>query len=176
MAAGSPLPIRLPVFTPRHLEDVLVITGPVLSEVRLVWELQQTTASGASGGAVATFVHTVRLSQGSGPLSEAVHIENHFDLGPDPGLRDRELFMSLGSGLLQGEEEMGGRHSFYTDQTGLGYVERIWTEEAGIEGKYRQGSGVVPLFGWLRLHFSAHFGCYKCKTFQPKFKYRYRSF
>ena len=160
MAAGSPLPIRLPVFTPRHLVDVLVITGPVLSEVRLVWELQQTTASGA----VATFVHTVRLSQGSGPLSEAVHIENHFDLGPDPGLRDRELFMSLGSGLLQGEEEMGGRHSFYTDQTGLGYVERIWTEEAGIEGKgrvlesfpYLDGSGSIspPILAAINVNIS----------------------
>jgi hypothetical protein len=97
--------------------------------VRVVWEVPQ--AAPATGSA--TFVHTVRLSQGSGPLSEAVHMENHFDLGPDPGLRDRELFMRLDSGLL-----VGAGHSFYTDQTGLGYGERLWTEEAGIEGGWER--------------------------------------
>ncbi len=90
------------------------------SEVRLVWQV----------AGPATFLHTVRLSQAAGPLSEALHIENLFDLGPDPGLRDRELFMQLDSGVAAG----GALGGFYTDQTGLGFAQRFWAQEVDIEG------------------------------------------
>jgi len=110
----------LPLWSPRHLVDVVVVTGRVFSEVRLVWQL----------GGPATFLHTVRLSQAAGPLSEALHIENLFDLGPDPSLRDREVFMQVDSGVAAG----GAKGGFYTDQTGLGFAQRSWAQEADIEG------------------------------------------
>jgi len=121
---ASGIPIQSPVFSPPDIADVVIVSGPVFSELRVVWQV-----NGESG--LSSFLHTVRLTHDNGPLSEAVHIENLFDFGKSPNYRDTEMFMRLESNVDNGQEQR-----LFTDQAGLGMVERIYTAEANLEGNY----------------------------------------
>jgi len=75
------------------------------------------------------FVHSVWLTHDTGPLSEAVHIENLFDFGPTQNM-DKEMFMRFRTDIKNGAETK----RLYTDQAGLGMVERIYSDQTGIPG------------------------------------------
>jgi len=98
------------VFSPTDLIDVVIVSGPVWSQLTLMWKI------GGEGG-VSTFMTSYRLHHTTGPTSEGVYIENMFDFGPAPNLRDREVVMRFAGGLKS-------RGSFYTDQAGLGVIRR----------------------------------------------------
>ena len=68
------IPTEDPVFTAADIEDVVIVSGPLYSELRVVWRV-------AGQRSPSTFVHSVRLTHDTGPLSEAVHMENLFDFG-----------------------------------------------------------------------------------------------
>ena len=69
------IPTEDPILTAADIDDVIIISGPLFSELRVVWQV-----SGQRGPSI--FVHSVRLTHDTGPLSEAVHMENLFDFGP----------------------------------------------------------------------------------------------
>ena len=69
------IPTEDPMVTAADIDDVIIISGPLFSELRVVWHV-----NGKKGRSM--FVHSVRLTHDTGPLSEAVHIENLFDFGP----------------------------------------------------------------------------------------------
>jgi len=118
------VPRETPLFTAADISDNLIVSGPVFSEIRVVWQV-------VGEGGPATFLHCVRLVHDTGPLSEAVHIQNMFDMGPSPNFRDTEFFMRLATDLKNGAER-----KMFTDQAGLGMVERTYAEQAHIEGNY----------------------------------------
>ena len=120
------VPTEIPLFTAADISDVMIVSGSVFSEARVLWQVP-------GQGGMATFLHTVRLVHGTGPLSEAIHIENMFDLGPSPNFRDTEFFMRFQSQLRNGADR-----KLYTDQAGLSMVKRTYAEQAGIEGTYCQ--------------------------------------
>ena len=70
------IPTEDPMVTAADIDDVIIISGPLFSELRVVWHV-----TGKKGKSM--FVHSVRLTHDTGPLSEAVHIENLFDFGPN---------------------------------------------------------------------------------------------
>lgn len=109
-----------PVFNERDLFDVLILSGPLFAELTLVWSVN-------GEGGTSTFVTAVRLQHTTGPQGEAISIENNFDFGPAPNMRDKELVMRFNSGLKN-------QRRFFTDKSGLGFVRREWSEQAGLEG------------------------------------------
>ena len=109
-----------PVFGSEDLTDVVIVSGPLFAQLVLVW-----TVTGEGG--TSTFTSQIRLQHTSGPQGEGIAIENLFDFGPPPNMRDKELVMRLKSGLSTGRR-------FYTDKSGLGFVRREWKEAAGLEG------------------------------------------
>jgi len=111
-----------PVFSEKDLSDIVILSGPVFAQVSLVWRV-------LGEGGVSSFLHTIRLQHTTGPQGEAVQIENLFDFGPPPNMRDTELVMRLNSGLETGKR-------FYTDKSGLGFMRREWKETAGLEGNF----------------------------------------
>eukprot|EP00092_Neocalanus_flemingeri_P041867 GFUD01045601.1.p1 GENE.GFUD01045601.1~~GFUD01045601.1.p1 ORF type:complete len:1094 (+),score=331.94 GFUD01045601.1:211-3492(+) len=111
-----------PVFTSTDLMDVVIVSGPVFAQLMLVWKV-----AGEAGDS--TFVTRYRLYHTTGPTSEGVQVENMFDFGPSPNMRDRELVMRLKTGVRSNRR-------FYTDQSGLGVIKREWAEQAGLEGNH----------------------------------------
>ena len=111
-----------PVFSEKDLSDIVILSGPVFAQVSLVWRV-------LGEGGVSTFLHTIRLQHTTGPQGEGVQIENLFDFGPPPNMRDTELVMRLNSGLETGKR-------FFTDKSGLGFMRREWKETAGLEGNF----------------------------------------
>ena len=111
-----------PVFSVSDLIDVVIVSGVIWSQLTLMWKV------GGEGGA-STFVTTYRLYHTTGPTSEAVYLENMFDFGPAPNMRDTELVMRLASGVKSGR-------SFYTDQSGLGVTRRDWVESLSVAGNH----------------------------------------
>ena len=109
-----------PAFSEKDLSDIVIISGPVFASVNLFWRV-------LGEGGVSTFLHTISLQHTTGPQGEAVKIENLFDFGPPPNMRDTELVMRLNSGLDTGRR-------FFTDKSGLGFMRREWKETAGLEG------------------------------------------
>jgi len=118
------VPSETPLFTADDIADVVIVSGPIFSEVRVIWEV-------TGQGGLSSFIHSVRLHHHIGPLSEAIHIENLFDLGQSPNFRDTEFFMRFETGVRNGEERR-----LFTDQAGLGMVERIYAQQAKMEGNY----------------------------------------
>jgi len=110
------------VFSPADLIDVVIVSGPVWSQLTLMWKL------GAEGG-VSTFVSSYRLHHTTGPTSEGVYIENMFDFGPAPNMRDTELVMRFAGSL-----KSGGR--LYTDQAGLGVIRRERNDGLDYSGNH----------------------------------------
>ena len=118
---GEPLE-NLP-FGTDQIANLVVVSGSIFSQVHVVWMV-------SGNGGPATFQHSVRLIHGNGPLSEAVHLENLFDFGKPPNFRDTELFMRIESDILNGK-----RRKLFTDQAGHGMVERVYSQQANLEGK-----------------------------------------
>lgn len=110
------------IFTDRDLVDLVILSGPLFAELHLVWKIAGETSD-------STFSTKVRLYHAPGAIGEGIGVENMFDLGPSPNMRDRELVMRLKSGLASEQQ-------FYTDQSGLGMTRREWVEKAGLEGNY----------------------------------------
>ena len=123
MARKNEEPYEHQWFSKDDISDVMVICGPVFSELRIYWQVKR------EGGGPALFLHIIRLAHASGPISEAVHIENLFDPGPTPNFANTELFMRLESKISNGPERR-----IFTDQAGLGMVERTYVQDATIEG------------------------------------------
>jgi alpha-mannosidase len=114
------------VFTASDLREVVVMSGPVFSEVSAVYE------SGVSKSEPGSFVHTLRLYHtGDGIKDRAVYVENNFSFGDTTNHHDVDLFMRLKSGVKNGE-----RPVFYTDMNGLQMQKRNKIESIGIEGNY----------------------------------------
>jgi len=111
-----------PVFTAADLVDVVIVSGPVFAQLMLVWKV-------AGEGGDSTFVTRYRLYHTTGPTSEGVQVENMFDFGASPNMRDKELVMRLKTGVRSSRR-------FYTDQSGLGVIKREWAEQAGVEGNH----------------------------------------
>jgi len=111
-----------PVFSPRDLMDTVIVSGPVYTQVMMVWKVV-----GEAGDS--TFVTKYRLYHTTGPSSEGIQVENMFDFGMSPNMRDRELVMRLQTGVRNSRR-------FYTDQSGLGIIKREWAEQAGLEGNH----------------------------------------
>ena len=111
-----------PVFSAAELIDVVIVSGQLTAQLTLMWKV------GGEGG-VSTFVTTYRLHHTTGPTSEGVYIENMFDFGLPPNLRDREVVMRFASSLKNGR-------SFYTDQAGLGVIRRDWAEELPLSANH----------------------------------------
>ena len=109
-----------PPFGEREVADLVIVSGPVFAQVTVVWRV-------LGEGGVSTFAHTVRLQHTAGPQGEAIQLDNLFDFGPPPNMRDTELVLRLRSGLTTGRR-------FYTDKSGLGFIRREWREAAGLEG------------------------------------------
>jgi len=111
-----------PVFTTTDLMDTVIVSGPVYTQLMLVWKV-----AGEVGDS--TFVSKYRLYHTTGPSSEGIYLENMFDFGMSPNMRDRELVMRLQTGVKNNRR-------FFTDQSGLGIIKREWSEQAGIEGNH----------------------------------------
>jgi len=111
-----------PVFTTTDLMDTVIVSGPVYTQLMLVWKV-----AGEVGDS--TFVTKYRLYHTTGPSSEGIYLENMFDFGMSPNMRDRELVMRLQTGVKNNRR-------FFTDQSGLGIIKREWSEQAGIEGNH----------------------------------------
>ena len=111
-----------PVFTTTDLMDTVIVSGPVYTQLMLVWKV-----AGEVGDS--TFVTKYRLYHTTGPSSEGIYLENMFDFGMSPNMRDRELVMRLQTGVKNNRR-------FFTDQSGLGVIKREWSEQAGIEGNH----------------------------------------
>jgi len=111
-----------PVFSHRDLMDTVIVSGPVYTQVMMVWKV-----AGEAGDS--TFVTKYRLYHTTGPSSEGIQVENMFDFGMSPNMRDRELVMRLQTGVRNSRR-------FYTDQSGLGVIKREWAEQAGLEGNH----------------------------------------
>ena len=110
------------VFSPADLIDVVIVSGPVWSQLTLMWKV------GGEGG-VSTFMSSYRLYHTNGPTSEGVYIENMFDFGPSPNMRDTEVVMRFAGSLRS-----GGR--LYTDQAGLGVIRRERREGLDYSGNH----------------------------------------
>ena len=117
------VPTETKLFSHSDIVETIIVSGPVFSELRVLWQV-------TGVGGLASFLHTVRLQHDSGPLSEAIHIENQFDFGPSPNFRDTEFFMRFESELKNGEDK-----TVFTDQAGVGMVRRVYAEQAGLECK-----------------------------------------
>jgi len=111
-----------PIFTTTDLMDTVIVSGPVYTQLMLVWKV-------AGEGGDSTFVTKYRLYHTTGPTSEGIQVENMFDFGGSPNMRDRELVMRLQTGVKNSRR-------FYTDQSGLGIIKREWAEQAGLEGNH----------------------------------------
>ena len=111
-----------PLFSPADLIDVVIVSGSVWSQLTLMWKL------GGEGG-VSTFVTSYRLYHTTGPTSEGLYIENMFDFGPSPNLRDKEVVMRFAGTL-----KSGGR--LFTDQAGLGMMRRERVESLDYSGNH----------------------------------------
>ena len=111
-----------PIFSQSELIDVVIMSGLIWSQLSLMWKI------GGEGG-TSTFVTTYRLYHTTGPTSEGIFIENMFDFGEPPNLRDKEVVMRLSSSLKSGR-------SLYTDQSGLGMIRRDWVEELSLSGNH----------------------------------------
>lgn len=122
------VPTETKLFSFNDIVETIIVSGPVFSELKVLWQV-------TGVGGIATFLHTVRLHHDTGPLSEAIHIENQFDFGPSPNFRDTEFFMRFETGVKNGEENV-----MFTDQAGLGMVRRVYAEQAGLEGNFRSMS------------------------------------
>jgi len=117
------IPTEDPVVTAADIDDLIIVSGPLFSEIHVVWEV-------AGQRAASKLVHSVRLTHDTGPLSEAIHIQNSLDFGPIQNLMDREMFMRFKTDIKNGESE----HTMFTDNAGLGMVERIYSEQTGVPG------------------------------------------
>ena len=84
------------VFSSRDLMDTVIVLGPVYTQVMMVWKVV-----GEAGNS--TFVTKYRLYHTIGPSSEGIQVENMFDFGMSPKMRDRELVMRLLTGQEQQE-------------------------------------------------------------------------
>jgi len=111
-----------PVFSHRDLMDTVIVSGPVYTQVMMVWKVV-----GEAGDS--TFVTKYRLYHTTGPSSEGIQVENMFDFGMSPNMRDREVVMRLQTGVRNSRR-------FYTDQSGLGVIKREWAQQAGLEGNH----------------------------------------
>jgi len=116
------------VFSERDIKSIVIISGPVFSQLTVVWEIKGTSHQNPSPS---TFLHSVKLYHLTGPLSEAVHIENLFDFGPSPNMKDLEVLMRFRSGVRNGNPP-----TMFSDQSGLGMQKRVWVPAAGLEGNY----------------------------------------
>jgi len=121
----------MPLFSEKDLIGVLIVSGPVFAQLQLVWNV-----AGEAGDS--TFSTKTRLIHATGPIGEGIWLENMFDFGPSPNMKDWELVMRLRSGLTNGRR-------FYTDQSGLGMIRREWVEQAGLEGNYFPVTGSIYL-------------------------------
>jgi len=116
------------VFSERDIKNILIVSGPIFSELTVTWVLEGT---GHQNPSPSSFTHSVKLFHLTGPLSEAVHVENLFDFGPSPNMKDMEVFMRMRSGVRNGNPP-----TVYSDQSGLGMQRRVWVPAAGLEGNY----------------------------------------
>ena len=107
------------------LKEVVVISGPVFSEISVIYE------AGSSAANQGSFVHTVRLyhSQLDSPLTQGIYMENNFNLGDQNNFRDVDIFMRLASGLRN------PGNVWYSDSSGLSMQRRVPAVNAsGLEG------------------------------------------
>jgi len=111
-----------PLFGAQDLMDTIIVSGPIFTQLMLIWKV-------AGEGGDSTFVTKFQLFHTTGPTSEGIKIENMFDFGSSPNMRDRELVMRFRSSIINGKR-------FYTDQSGLGMIKREWADQAGIEGNH----------------------------------------
>ena len=111
-----------PVFSASDLIDVVIVSGVIWSQLTLMWKV------GGEAGA-STFVTSYRLYHTTGSTSEAVYLENSFDFGPAPNMRDTELVMRFSSQVKSGR-------SFFTDQSGLGMIRRDWQESLPLSANH----------------------------------------
>merc|ERR1719510_1905309 len=78
-------PSTLPIIDPiDHLKEVVIITGPIFSEISLIYE------AGTSMITQGSFVHTLRLHHAppDSVLSQGVYVENNFNFGDQTNFRD----------------------------------------------------------------------------------------
>ena len=144
------VPTEIPLFTAADIADVMIVSGPVFSEIRVLWQIP-------GQGGLATFLHSVRLVHGTGPISEAIHLQNMFDFGPSPNFRDTEFFMRFESQLKN-----GASRKLFTDQAGLSMVERTFAEQAGIEGEINfRDSSCAIILSFCHLGVMCYITCFK---------------
>jgi alpha-mannosidase II len=119
-------PDVLPIIDPiDNLKEIVIISGPVFSEISLIYE------AGVSASNQASFVHTMRLyhTQPDSPLSQGIYIENNFNFADQNNFRDVDMFMRLQSGL----KNRG--NTWYSDSSGLSMQKRTPAVNAsGLEG------------------------------------------
>ncbi|XP_059084472.1 alpha-mannosidase 2-like [Tigriopus californicus] len=118
------------VFTQNDLKDVVVMSGPVYSEVTVVYESGENTQSPGS------FIHTVRLYHTSdGIKSKGIYIENCFNFGDSNNHNDVDLFMRFETKIRNHEEDNTDENPvFYSDQNGFQMQKRSKVYQIGIEG------------------------------------------
>ena len=108
------------VFAAADLREVVVMSGPVFSEVSVVYE------SGVSPTEPGSFVHTVRLFHtDDGVKDGAVYMENNFSFGDSSNHHDVDLFMRLKTGVKNGDKVP----VFYTDMNGFQMQKRSKIEQ-----------------------------------------------
>ena len=119
-------PEVIPVVDPvDDLKEVVIISGPVFSEISLIYE------AGSAPSNMASFVHTVRLYHGQADnlLTQGVYVENNFNLGDQNNFRDVDIFMRFQSGLRN------PGNAWYSDSSGLSMQRRLPAANAsGLEG------------------------------------------
>ena len=97
-----------------NLKEIVIITGPVFSEISLIYE------SGTSMTNLGSFVHTIRLHHAppDSVLSQGVYVENNFNFGDQANFRDIDMFMRLESDISNVNNE------WFTDSSGLSMQRR----------------------------------------------------
>ena len=119
----DPLPVIDPI---DNLKEIVIISGPVFSEISLIYEAGTTMAN------LGSFVHTIRLyhAHPDNPLARGIYIENNFSFGDQNNFRDLDMFMRLDSGLKNGPNQ-----EWFSDANGLSMQRRIPAANAsGLEG------------------------------------------
>ena len=119
-------PSTMPIIDPiDHLKEVVIISGPVFSEISLIYE------AGTSMTNQGSFVHTLRLHHAppDSVLSQGVYVENNFNFGDQTNFRDVDMFMRMESDVKNVDNE------WFSDSSGLSMQRRTPAVNAsGLEG------------------------------------------
>ena len=114
------------VFDVADPEEVVIVSGPVFSEISVVHKSVTTFKTSEPG----SFIHTVRLYHTNDEMqSKAIRIENNFDFGDQNNHKDTDLLMRIRTDLKTD-------NTFYTDQNGFQMQKRVKIDEIGLEGNY----------------------------------------